>query len=123
MLNLVQKAKALKELMSLTQTLETGQLKLVEKAKTLKRVMELVVLLGGESAKQSEPPKENKSIEDKNIFLRQIANDEINVFVDQSKLSELSSIDENSVDMEVYSQAVVNAAKQVLTGLGRQVVV
>ena len=123
MLSLLQKAKALKELMSLTQTLETGQLKLVEKAKTLKRVMELVVLLGGESAKQNEPPKENKSIEDKNIFLRQIANDEINVFVDQSKLSELESIDENSVDMEVYSQAVVNAAKQVLTGLGRQVVV
>ena len=123
MLNLVQKAKALKELMSLTQTLETGQLKLVEKAKTLKRVMELVVLLGGESVKQNEPPKENKSIEDKNIFLRQIANDEINVFVDQSKLATLESIDENSVDMEVYSQAAVNAAKQVLTGLGHQVVV
>ena len=123
MLNLVQKAKALKELMSLTQTLETGQLKLVEKAKTLKRVMELVVLLGGESVKQDEPPKEDKNIEDKNIFLRQIANDEINVFVDQSKLSELESIDEDSVDMETYGQAVVNAAKQVLTGLGYQVVV
>lgn len=61
--------------------------------------------------------------EDKNIFLRQIANDEINVFVDQPKLATLESIDENSVDMEVYSQAVVNAAKQVLTGLGYQVVV
>ena len=118
MLSLLQKAKALKELMSLTQTLETGQLKLVEKAKTLKRVMELVVLLGGESVKQNEPPKE-----DQNIFLRQIANDEINVFVDQSKLATLESIDENSVDMEVYSQAVVNAAKQVLTGFGYQVVV
>jgi len=65
----------------------------------------------------------NKSIEDKNIFLRQIANDEINVFVDQSKIATLESIDENSVDMEVYSQAVVNAAKQVLTGLGHPVVV
>lgn len=118
MLNLVQKAKALKELMSLTQTLETGQLKLVEKAKTLKRVMELVVLLGGESVKQSESPKENKSIEDQNIFLRQIANDEINVFVDQSKLSELESIDEDSVDMEAHGQAVVNAARQSLKGSG-----
>jgi len=65
----------------------------------------------------------NKSIEDKNIFLRQIANDEINVFVDQSKLATLESIDENSVDMEVYSQAVVNAAKQMLIGSGWPVVV
>lgn len=81
-------------------------------------VNEALIALGGESVKQNEPAKE-----DKNIFLRQIANDEINVFVDQSKLSELESIDENSVDMEAYGQAVVNAAKQVLTGLGYQVVV
>lgn len=86
-------------------------------------VNDALIALGGESAKQSESPKENKSIEDKNIFLRQIANDEINVFVDQSKLSELESIDENSVDMEVYSQAAVNAAKQVLTGYSYPVVV
>ena len=46
MLSLLQKAKTLKELMSLTESLKSGQLKLVEKAKTLKRVMELVELLG-----------------------------------------------------------------------------
>jgi len=55
--------------------------------------------------------------------LRQIANDEINVFVDQSKLATLESIDKDSVDMEAYSQAVVNAAKQVLIGSGWPVVV
>lgn len=116
MLSLLQKAKALKELMSLTQTLETGQLKLVEKAKTLKRVMELVVLLGGESVKQDEPPKE-----DKNIFLRQIANDEINVFADQAKLSELELIDADNFDPDLLSQAAINAARQVLKGLGQVV--
>lgn len=123
MLSTLEKAKALKEFRGLRVFLTDGVLKALEKAKSLKRFRELRVLLGGESVKQSESPKENKSIEDKNIFLRQIANDEINVFVDQSKLSELESIDENSVDMEVYSQAVVNAAKQVLTGLGYQVAV
>ena len=117
-MNALQKVKLTKELLGLVSSLKKGELKALEKIKTTKRVLELVSLLGGESVKQDEPPKE-----DKNIFLRQIANDEINVFVDQSKLSELESIDENSVDMEVYSQAVVNAAKQVLTGLGHQVVV
>lgn len=122
-MNALQKVKLTKELLDLVASLKKGELKALEKIKTTKRVLELVSLLGGESVKQNEPPKENKSIEDKNIFLRQIANDEINVFVDQSKLSELESIDENSVDMEAYSKAVVNAAKQVLTGLGYQVVV
>ena len=122
-MNALQKVKLTKELLGLVADLKGGQLKALEKVKKTKRVLELVDLLGGESVKQNEPPKENKSIEDKNIFLRQIANDEINVFVDQSKLSELESIDENSVDMETYGQAVVNAAKQVLTGLGYQVVV
>lgn len=123
MLTTLEKAKTLKEFRGLRVALVGGTLKTLEKAKSLKRFRELRVLLGGESVKQDEPPKENKSIEDKNIFLRQIANDEINVFVDQSKVATLESIDENSVDMEVYSQAVVNAAKQVLTGLGHPVVV
>lgn len=122
-MNALQKVKLTKELLGLVSSLKKGELKALEKIKTTKRVLELVSLLGGESVKQDEPPKEDKNIEDKNIFLRQIANDEINVFVDQSKLSELLSIDENSVDMEVYSQAVVNAAKQVLTGFGYPVVV
>lgn len=122
-MNALQKVKLTKELLGLVSSLKKGELKALEKIKTTKRVLELVSLLGGESAKQNEPPKENKSIEDKNIFLRQIANDEINVFVDQSKVATLESIDKNSVDMEVYSQAVVNAAKQVLTGLGYQVAV
>ena len=117
-MNALQKVKFTKELLGLVSSLKKGELKALEKVKTTKRVLELVSLLGGESVKQSESPKENKSIEDKNIFLRQIANDEINVFVDQSKLSELESIDENSVDMEVYSQAVVNAARQSLKGSG-----
>ena len=117
-MNALQKVKLTKELLGLVSSLKKGELKALEKIKTTKRVLELVSLLGGESVKQDELPKE-----DKNIFLRQIANDEINVFVDQSKLATLESIDENSVDMEVYSQAVVNAAKQVLTGLGYQVVV
>ena len=117
-MNALQKVKLTKELLGLVSSLKKGELKALEKIKTTKRVLELVSLLGGESVKQNEPAKD-----DKNIFLRQIANDEINVFVDQSKLSELESIDEDSVDMEVYSQAVVNAAKQVLTGLGYQVVV
>ena len=118
MLTTLEKAKTLKEFRGLRVSLVGGTLKTLEKAKSLKRFRELRVLLGGESVKQHEPPKE-----DQNIFLRQIANDEINVFVDQSKLATLESIDENSVDMEVYSQAVVNAAKQVLTGFGYQVVV
>lgn len=118
MLTTLEKAKTLKEFRGLRVSLVGGTLKTLEKAKSLKRFRELRVLLGGEPIKQDEPPKE-----DKNIFLRQIANDEINVFVDQSKLATLESIDEDSVDMEVYSQAVVNAAKQVLTGLGYQVVV
>jgi len=122
-MNALQKVKLTKELLGLVSSLKKGELKALEKIKTTKRVLELVVLLGGESVKQNEPPKENKSIEDKNIFLRQIANDEINVFVDQSKIATLESIDKNSVDMEVYSQAFVNAAKQVLTGLGHPVVV
>ena len=117
-MNALQKVKLTKELLGLVSSLKKGELKALEKIKTTKRVLELVSLLGGESVKQNEPAKD-----DKNIFLRQIANDEINVFVDQSKLSELESIDEDSVDMEVYSQAVVNAAKQILTGLGHPVVV
>lgn len=120
MLTTLEKAKTLKEFRGLRVSLVGGTLKTLEKAKSLKRFRELRVLLGGESVKQNEPV--NNDV-DKNIFLRQIANDEINVFVDQSKLSEIESIDEDSVDMEVYSQAVVNAAKQVLTGLGYQVVV
>lgn len=119
-MNALQKVKLTKELLGLVSSLKNGELKALEKIKTTKRVLELVSLLGGESVKQNEPV--NNDV-DKNIFLRQIANDEINVFVDQSKLATLESIDENSVDMEVYSQAVVNAAKQVLTGLGYQVVV
>ena len=119
-MNALQKVKLTKELLDLVASLKKGELKALEKIKTTKRVLELVSLLGGESVKQNEPV--NNDV-DKNIFLRQIANDEINVFVDQSKLSELESIDENSVDTEVYSQAAVNAAKQVLTGLGYQVVV
>ena len=118
MLTTLEKAKTLKEFRGLRVSLVGGTLKTLEKAKSLKRFRELRVLLGGESVKQNEPAKD-----DKNIFLRQIANDEINVFVDQSKLATLESIDEDSVDMEAYSQAVVNAAKQVLTGLGYQVVV
>lgn len=118
MLTTLEKAKTLKEFRGLRVSLVGGTLKTLEKAKSLKRFRELRVLLGGESVKQNEPAKD-----DKNIFLRQIANDEINVFVDQSKLATLESIDEDSVDMEVYSQAVVNSAKQVLTGLGHQVVV
>lgn len=78
-------------------------------------VNEALIALGGQVI---EP-----LITDYTLILKQIVNDEINVFVDQSKLATLESIDENSVDMEVYSQAVVNAAKQVLTGLGYQVVV
>ena len=117
-MNALQKVKLTKELLGLVSSLKKGELKALEKIKTTKRVLELVSLLGGESVKQDEPPKEDKNIEDKNIFLRQIANDEINVFVDQSKLSELLSIDENSVDMEAHGQAVVNAARQSLKGSG-----
>ena len=114
-MNALQKVKLTKELLDLVSSLKKGELKALEKIKTTKRVLELVSLLGGESVKQNEPVNNDF---DKNIFLRQIANDEINVFVDQSKVATLESIDKNSVDMEVYSQAVVNAAKQVLKGLG-----
>ncbi len=117
-MNALQKVKLTKELLGLVSSLKKGELKALEKIKTTKRVLELVSLLGGESVKQNEPVKE-----DKNIFLRQIANDEINVFVDQSKFATLESIDKDSVDMEAYSQAVVNAAKQMLIGSGWPVVV
>lgn len=113
-MNALQKVKLTKELLGLVASLNKGELKALEKIKTTKRVLELVSLLGGESVKQDDPPKE-----DKNIFLRQIVNDEINVFSDQAKLSELELIDADNVDPDLLSQAAINAARQVLKGLGQ----
>lgn len=120
-MNALQKVKLTKELLSLVASLKGGQLKALDKVKTTKRVLELVDLLGGKAQVENTPELQNELKEDKNIFLRQIVNDEINVFTDQAKLSDLELIDAESVDPDLLSQAAVNAARQVLKGLGQVV--
>lgn len=120
-MNALQKVKLTKELLSLVASLKGGQLKALDKVKTTKRVLELVDFLGGKAQVENTPELQNEPKEDKNIFLRQIVNDEINVFTDQAKLSDLELIDAESVDPDLLSQAAVNAARQVLKGLGQVV--
>ncbi|PTQ86751.1 hypothetical protein [Agitococcus lubricus] len=120
-MNVLQKVKLTKELLSLVASLKGGQLKALDKVKTTKRVLELVDLLGGKAQVENTPELQNEPKEDKNIFLRQIVNDEINVFTEQAKLSDLELIDAESVDPDLLSQAAVNAARQVLKGLGQVV--
>lgn len=112
MLSLLQKAKTLKELMSLTESLKNGQLKLLEKAKTLKRVMELVELLGGEGI--------TPIVKDYTLILKQIVNDEINIFEAKEKMQELelavNTLNTESIDEDTKSliiEALRNATRQI----------
>lgn len=81
MLSLLEKAKTLKELMTLTESLKSGQLKLVEKAKTLKRVMELVELLGGAAI--------TPVVKDYTKLLQSVINGEVNIVEAKEKFAEL----------------------------------
>lgn len=112
MLSLLEKAKTLKELMTLTESLKDGQLKLLEKAKTLKRVMELVELLGGEGI--------TPIVKDYTLILKQIVNDEINIFEAKEKMQELelavNTLNTESIDEDTKSliiEALRNATRQI----------
>ena len=122
MLSLLQKAKALKELMTLTESLKSGQLKLVEKAKTLKRVMELVELLGGQSVVPI--------VKDYTKLLQAIIDGEVNIFEAKEKFAELEQAvrDLGGEDMpdddtkQLVIDALQAAAKQVIEANGYVVI-
>ena len=122
MLSLLQKAKTLKELMSLTESLKNGQLKLVEKAKTLKRVMELVELLGGGAT--------TPIVKDYTKLLQSVINGEVNIVEAKEKFAELEQAikDLGGEDMpdddtkQLVIDALQAAARQVIEANGYVVI-
>jgi hypothetical protein len=75
-------------------------------------VNDALVALGGEFI---------ASPNDYTPLLQGIISGEINVFTDQTKLDELEQVDD-SADADLLKNAAIAAAKQVLIGLGEEVV-
>jgi len=115
-MNTLQKVKLSKELIGLVSSLKTRQLKALEKVKASKRALELVALLGGQVE-----PSTNTPETDYTPLLQGIISGDINVFSDQTKLDELEQVDD-SADADLLKNAAIAAAKQVLIGLGEEIV-
>lgn len=119
-MNALQKIKLSKELLGLTGSLKSGQLKALEKIKASKRALELAALLGGE--------KVAAIAKDYSALFNDILTDSVNVFTAKEKLTELHNAvnDLGGDDMpdgdnkELLIEAIKQAAMQVFEGRGYQ---
>jgi len=112
MLSTLEKAKALREFNALRLALLGGELKTLEKVKSLKRFSELRLLLGGEKPQQiakSEPLAQPEP----STLLQDIINGTVSVVDTPSIIDELEAMAE-SADTDLFSMAVVAAAKQII---------
>jgi len=76
-------------------------------------VNDALIALGGDVVPVEQP-------KDYTPLLNGIINGDINVFTDQDKISELEQIEEDYANKELAVTAIVEAARQVIVGYGKE---